>query len=273
MVLSPYNFKKGGIMSDSAKLKGFLLLAAVVFVFVFGSSLFYVVEPGYRGIAKTFGTVDPNVKGEGFGFKTPWTTIILTDVRQKTVEHTSLVFSKDQQELTVHFKVFYKPKETEVINLYQKYAGDPFTSLVLPRIEESLKEQTVLLEATQILNEREKVKFKSLENAQKKIEKMVDVQDLSLVDIDFSPELKRAIEEKMVASQDAQKAVYKKNQVQVEAETALIKAQGEANAIKVQGEALKNNPSVLQLEIVRKWDGKSPTTVVNGGTSMLLPLK
>lgn len=243
-------------------------------VLAFGSSLFYVVDPGFRGVAVTLGTVSPEVKLEGFGFKLPWTSIRQIEVRQKTVEHTSLVFSKDQQELKVHFKVFYKPKDSEVVNLYQKYSGDPFKSLVLPRIEESLKEQTVLMEATQILTEREKVKLIALASAQKKIEKMVEVQDLSLVDIDFSPELKAAIEAKMVASQQSQKAVYLKNQATVEAETALIKAQGEANSIKVQGEALRTNPSVLQLEIIRKWNGISPTTVVNGNSgSVLLPLK
>lgn len=251
-----------------------LLVVLVIIAFVFGSSFVYVIDPGFRGVAVTLGKVSQEVKGEGLGVKLPWTSIRQVEVRQKTVEHTSLVFSKDQQELKMHFKVFYKPKDSEVVTLFQKYSGDPFTSLVLPRIEESLKEQTVLLEATQILNEREKVKMRALEAAQKKIEKLVDVQDLSLVDIDFSPELKTAIEAKMVASQQAQKAVYLKNQAQVEAETALIKAQGEANAIKVQGEALRSNPAVLQLEIVRKWDGVSPTTVVNGNSgSVLLPLK
>lgn len=246
----------------------------LILLFSFGTSMFYVVEPGYRGVAITMGNVDQTAKKEGLGFKLPWTSIVQIEVRQKTVEHSTLVFSKDQQELKVHFKVFYKPNENKVVELYQKYSGDPFKSLILPRVEESLKEQTVALEAVQILNDREKVKLKALEGALKKTEKLVDIEDMSLVDIDFSPQLKEAIEAKMVASQNAQKAQFAKQQAQVEAETALIKAQGEANAIKVQGQALKENPQVVQLEIVRKWNGVPPSTVVNGNSgSVLLPIK
>ena len=246
----------------------------VILLLILVSSTFYTVEPGFRGVKITFGNVSQNVVQEGLGFKLPFTDVKQVEIRQKTVEHTTLVFSRDQQELKVHFKVFFKPNENGVVTLFHKYSGDVFKSLVLPRIEESLKEQTVSLEAVQILNERESVKLKALESARKKIGDLVDVSDLSVVDIDFSPQLKQAIEAKMVASQAAQQATFEKQKATVEAETALIKAQGQANAIKVQGAALKENPQVLQLEIVKKWNGISPQTVVNGGSSsVLLPLK
>jgi hypothetical protein len=50
-------------------------------------------------------------------------------------------------------------------------------------------------------------------------------------------------------------------QVQVEADTAVIRAKGEAEAIKVRGEALKLNPAFLRLQIVERWNGKSPLVV------------
>ena len=65
-------------------------------------------------------------------------------------------------------------------------------------------------------------------------------------------------------------------QTQVEAETAVIRAEGEAKAIRVRGEALKLNPAFLRLQIVEKWNGKSPLVVPadpnNSGPNLLLPL-
>jgi prohibitin 2 len=51
----------------------------------------------------------------------------------------------------------------------------------------------------------------------------------------------------------------------IEAEQAVETAKGEAEALKVRGEALQANPGVAQLEAIKKWDGKAPQTVVLQG--------
>jgi prohibitin 2 len=65
-------------------------------------------------------------------------------------------------------------------------------------------------------------------------------------------------------------------QTQVEAETAIIRARGEGDAINVRCEALKLNPAFLRLQIVERWNGKSPLVVPadvnNTGAALLLPL-
>ena len=80
----------------------------------------------------------------------------------------------------------------------------------------------------------------------------------------------------MVAEQQAVQARFTQQQRQVEAETAIILAGGEAEAIKVRGEALRLNPAFLRLEIVERWNGKSPLVVPNSGNGsgagLLLPL-
>ena len=52
-------------------------------------------------------------------------------------------------------------------------------------------------------------------------------------------------------------------------------AKGEAESIRIRGEALKLTPAFIELQIVEKWDGKAPL-VINGngasGANILLPL-
>ena len=89
----------------------------------------------------------------------------------------------------------------------------------------------------------------------------ITVEDIVIRNIDLSHDLEVAIEAKMVAEQDAAKARFVQVQAQVESETAVIRAKGEAEAIRIRGEALKLNPAFLRLQIVEKWNGRSPLVV------------
>jgi prohibitin 2 len=79
----------------------------------------------------------------------------------------------------------------------------------------------------------------------------------------------------MVQEQEAAKARFTQQKSQIEADTVIIKAKGEAEAIRIRGEALRDTPGLIQLQIVEKWDGKSPLVIGGGentGTNFILPL-
>jgi prohibitin 2 len=253
-------------------------LAAIIFAVIVGStSTTYVVEPGTRGIKVTLGKPADRFLPEGFGFKTPFvTSIVPVNVRQKTQGVRAECFSSDLQQVVVDLRVLYRVPEQSVVEIYRKYAGDPFDSLIAPRVQEAIKEITALQKAEQIVKDREQIKQKTLAAAKSKIGDMLWVEDIVIHNIDLSKDLERAIEAKMVAEQQAAQARFSQMQAQVEAETAVIRARGEAEAIKVRGEALKLTPTFLRLQIVERWNGKSPLVVPasadNNGASLLLPL-
>jgi prohibitin 2 len=130
--------------------------------------------------------------------------------------------------------------------------------------------------AEQIVKRRDEVKEKAIIAARMKIGEILTVEDIVIRDIHLSKELETAIEAKMVAEQEAARARFTQLQSQVEADTTVIRAEGEAKAIRVRGEALKLNPAFIRLQIVEKWNGKSPLVVPadpnNSGPNLLLPL-
>jgi prohibitin 2 len=248
----------------------------VVLLVIAGAST-YVVQPGTRGIRVTLGKTAPGFLSEGFGFKAPLiSTIVNVNVRQQTQSMRAACFSSDLQQVAVDVRVLYRVPEQSVVEIYKQFAGDPFDSLIAPRIQEALKEVTATLTAEQIVKGREQVKQKALAAARVKIGKILWVEDIVLRDIQLSGELERAIEAKMVAEQQAAQARFTQVQAQVEAETAVISARGQADAIKVRGEALRLNPVFLRLKLVERWNGKSPLVVPadkrSTGAGMLLPL-
>ncbi|PWU17958.1 MAG: hypothetical protein C5B50_10175 [Verrucomicrobia bacterium] len=272
----------GGQLPANPMNQGSLLwllgIGVLVFALIVGiSTTSYVIEPGTRGIKVTLGKAADKFLPQGFGLKAPFiTTIVPVSIRQKTQNVRADCFSSDLQQVQLDLRVLYRVPEESVVEIYKKFAGDPFDSLIAPRVQEALKEVTAMQTAEQIVKNREEIKQKGLAASKAKIGSLLWVEDIVIRNIDLSKELEHAIEAKMVAEQQAAQARFTQLQTQVEAETAVIKAKGEAEAIKVRGEALKLNPAFLRLQIVERWNGKSPLVVPaeanNGGAALLLPL-
>lgn len=250
--------------------------AILVFVLVIiGSTGTYIVQPGHRGIEVTLGKVSPRFKPEGFGLKTPLVTHIhLMTVRQQTRTMPVECYSSDLQQVKMELNVLYRIPESSVVKIFQDYAGDPLDSLIAPRIQEALKEVAATHSAEMIVKKREEVKMRALELARRKIgTNFLEVVDLVLYHLSLSPELEAAIEAKMVQEQEAEKAKFTQLKAQIEADTAIVKAKGEAEAIQVRGQALRDSPDFIRLQVVQTWNGKSPLVVgADGSANLLLPL-
>ena len=257
-----------------AKLIG---VAIIIFVVIIGASTStYVVQPGYRGIEVTLGKVSPVFKPEGFGVKSPFvTSIVPILIRQQTREVKATCYSSDLQQVNMELRVLYRIPEGSVVKIYQGYAGDPFDSLIAPRVQEALKEVTALQSAEQIVKNREEIKSKALASARTKVGDLLFIEDVVIQNIDLTKDLETAIEAKMVQEQEAAKAKFTQQKAQIEADTVVIKAKGDAESIRIRGEALKQTPAFIDLQIVEKWDGKAPLVVNGSGAgsaNILLPL-
>lgn len=236
-----------------------MLIFAII---IMASAGTYVVQPGFRGVEVTMGQVSSAFKPEGFGFKSPFVThIIPISIRQQTAEDEAECYSSDLQQVKVDLRVLYRIPEGSVVKLYQQYYGEPFDSLIAPRVQEALKEVASLQSAEQIVKTREQIKARALELTRKKVGTLLVIDDIVIQNISLTKQLESAIEAKMVQEQEAQKAQYIQQRAQIDADTAVIQAKGEAESIRIRGEALKADPAVVDLRIVDKWDGVAPLVV------------
>ena len=249
------------------------LIGGAILVFVvilMAASGTYVVQPGHRGVEITMGRVSPVFKPEGFGLKTPMvTTIHPVSIRQQTAEDKADCYSADLQQITVDLRILFRIPESSVVKLFKEFHGEPFESLISPRVHEALKENTALQSAEQIVKNRELLKTRAIDLTRKKVGSLLVIEDIVIQNISVSKELEHAIEQKMVQEQEAAKAKYIQQRAQIEADTAVIKAKGEAESIRIRGEALKENPSFVELQIVDRWDGISPLIIGSGENVMM----
>jgi len=58
----------------------------------------------------------------------------------------------------------------------------------------------------------------------------------------------------------------------IEKEQIIKAAEGKAQALKIEAEALRSNPQIAELRWIEKWDGKLPQYVGGEDTNALLQL-
>lgn len=254
-----------------ARLVGVAILIFVIVIMAASGT--YVVQPGHRGVEVTMGRVSPAYKPEGFGLKAPLITAIHpVSIRQQTAEDKAECYSSDLQQVQIDLRVLFRIPESSVVKLFQGYYGQPFDSLIAPRVHEALKEVIALQSAEQVVKNREQIKTRALDITRRKLGSLLVIEDIVVQDITLTKELERAIEAKMVQEQEAAKSKFVQQRAQIEADTAVIKAKGEAESIRIRGQALRENPTYIDLQIVDKWDGLTPL-VIGGGDNLVFPLQ
>lgn len=258
-------------------------VAALLFVLVLSAtSMTTVVEPGFRGVRITLGKVAPAFEGEGLKFKAPFVTeIVQLSVRQQTEELVSECYSSDLQQVRATIRILYRIPENAVVPLYRDYEGGEYEALIAPRVVEALKEAASAQSAEMIVQNREIIKLDTLEATRKKIGELptggplVSIEDITLSDLALSSELNAAIEQKMTQREEAERARFVQRQAEIEAQTMIIKAKGDAESIEIRGQALRESPAFLKLQIVEKWDGVPPLVIGGDGSTganVLIPM-
>jgi len=239
----------------------FFGIGALVFMGVILLMLtLFIVPAGSVGVVTRFGAVN-RVAYPGLGVKIPlveW--VVEMDVRTQKDEVDTSAASKDLQVVTSTIAVNYHLDGQYAVEVYQNI-GRRYTDIVIaPAIQNIFKATTAKYTAEQLITNREAVRIQAEEElATQLLPYHVIVENFNIVNFDFSPEFNAAIEAKQVAQQQVETAKQRLAQAQVDAQTALAQAKGQADA-----QAMLNNSGALTPEYLRylaltKWNGILPT--------------
>lgn len=258
-------------------------IIAIVLVLAFLGFCFRTVESGQVGVVTTFGDVSREVQ-PGITLKLPWPVERLhkIDVRVQKEQVSAAAATKDLQDATASLAVNYMLERGRAGEVYKKIGTEYKERVILPVVQEAFKAATTGYTATELLTQRVIVKEATLSAVQKRLSPQgIIVQDISITNIAFSEAFTKAIEEKQVAQQDAEKAKFaierEKNQAQAAIEKAKGEAQAAIEAARGQAEAqrlIRENvtPETLQKQAIDRWDGKLPQ-YLGGGTVFNIPLQ
>ncbi len=259
---------------------------AVVFIVatLFGSIV--QVSTGHVGVVTTFGAVSKEALPEGLHLVIPWVQSVhqsSVQIRGYTTPKVNAA-SKDLQQVHIIVSVQHYIDAALAPAAYQAIGDiEQFDSEVVePALIESIKAVTAQYTAEQLVTKRDEVRTKMAEVIQANINKTLSrrnvqgamrIDNVAINDIGFSPAFNASVEARVQATNLVVKAEntkvgsiteaegMKRNKiVGADAEAYKITEASKANAaaIKREIDALKDNPKLLHLRLIEKWNGKLP---------------
>jgi prohibitin 2 len=243
------------------------------FAVLFALSTFTVISAGHQGVQVTMGQVNMQTLNEGLHFVNPISDVQEVSVRVTKAElQNANAGTKDLQIVHTNIVVNYRLDGSKVAHVYKEFGLELEDKILLPAVNESFKATTAHYNSEELVTKRDEVS-KAIHTAlQDKVGKYgLIVSEISLVNFGFSEQYQAAIEQKVIATQQKLKAEQDLSRIQVEAEQNIAKAKGDAEAIRIQAQAInaQGGKDYVQLQAIDKWDGKLPTYMMGNATPMI----
>mmetsp|Transcript_32417 Transcript_32417/g.71621 ORF Transcript_32417/g.71621 Transcript_32417/m.71621 type:complete len:284 (-) Transcript_32417:2081-2932(-) len=211
----------------------------------------YTVDGGERAVIfDRFRGVLSEVVGEGTHFRIPWVqTPNIMEIRTRPRTINSTTGTKDLQMVNMSLRILSRPSEERLPWIF-KSLGTDWEERVLPSIgNEVVKAVVAQYNAEQLLTQREKVSRAVRESLlARSADFGIVLEDVAITHLSFGAEFTKAVEQKQVAEQDAERAKFVVMKAEQERNAAIIRAEGESEAARLISDATKQfGPGLIEL--------------------------
>ena len=237
----------------------------VLIIAVLGS--FTQVGVGEVGIVKHFGAIDPDhpdVFDPGIHAKVPFRDdVVIFDTRIQKEQVDASAASKDGVTIHSTIAVNFHIDAAKAPLILQTLGPNYKDRIIDQQIQQAFKDVTAQYAGLELIQKREEVAIKARTTLKDKLSPYyIIVDEFTIPNYEFPKEFNDAILATQVANQQNLQAKQLQEKARTEAETALIVAQGLANAQKAQATTL--TPEYLQLQAINKWNGQLPQYLTPG---------
>jgi regulator of protease activity HflC (stomatin/prohibitin superfamily) len=246
---------------------------ALAILVLIGINSFIIINPGQAGVISILGKARDGALREGIHLKPPFISVIdVYDLTVQKFEVPAESSTKDLQNLSARFAINFRLDPMQIVEVRRKQGTleNIVSKIIAPQTQEAFKIAAARRTVEEAITKRSELK-EDFDNALgDRLDKYgIIVLDTSVVDLAFSPEFARAVEEKQIAEQRAQRAVYVAREAEQEAQAEINRAKGKAEAQRLLAETLKaqGGQLVLQKEAIEAWKtggAQMPNVLVMG---------
>jgi regulator of protease activity HflC (stomatin/prohibitin superfamily) len=248
------------------------ILAALLILIGFNS--YVVINPGEAGVLSILGKAQEDALLEGIHYKIPFISKVdVYDVTVQKFEVPAQSATKDLQDLKASFAINFRLDPVKVVDIRRKQGtlSNVVSKVIAPQTQESFKVAAARKTAEEAITKRDELKADFDIALNERLDKYgIVVLDTSVIDLNFTKEFAQAVEDKQIAEQRAQRAVYIAREAEQEAQADINRAKGKAEAQRLLAETLRaqGGSLVLQKEAIEAWrqgGSKMPNVLVMGG--------
>jgi prohibitin 2 len=241
-----------------------------IFLLWLASASTIVVDNGKIAVMTRFGQTTGEELKPGFHFKNPFDEANIYDMQTQKKEGGAAAASRDLQDVNATVSVNFHVESGKVSEIHRTLGTDYQDKVMNNAIQEVFKAATAKYDVTQLITDRDSVKKMAFEDLRDRMKSYnIVVENLLITDFKFSPEFAKAIEDKQVAAQEADRAKFNLDRARTDA------AAQEAQKTSLSPELLQKYGLDVQnkaLDIMReKWNGQLPQYSGNGAI-FTLPL-
>ncbi|MEM9543064.1 MAG: prohibitin family protein [Cyanobacteria bacterium P01_E01_bin.42] len=256
---------------------GGIIAALLVFI---GFNSFVIVNPGQAGVLSVLGKAQDGALLEGLHFKPPLVSQAdIYDVTVQKFEVPAQSSTKDLQELSASFAINFRLDPIQVVKVRREQGTlqNVVAKIIAPQTQEAFKIAAAKRTVEESITKRPELK-EDFDNAltERLAKYGILVLDTSVIDLNFSKEFARAVEDKQIAEQQAQRAIYVAQEAEQRAQAEVNRAKGKAEAQRLLAETLKaqGGQLVLQKEAIEAWrqgGAQMPKVLVLGDSESSVP--
>lgn len=283
------------------------VIAGLVLAIIIVAGSWYTVDQTERAVRLRNGAF-VSVEEPGLHFKLPiLESVVKIGIYQRTVRWDQSsgqdlreeAYSQDQQPAKLGISVIWHVPATAVDALYQQYrsADGAEENLIDRRAPQAIKTVFGQFTAVSAIQDRAKLNaeiFKAVTTDPEIANAPLVIDGVQIEDIAFSKAYIESVEGAMQARVEVQRLEQQEQQQKVSAQITVINAKAEADAqvarataaaqatklkgdadasaIRAKGDALKDNPQLVDLIRAERWNGVLPTTMLPDATVPFLSL-
>ena len=247
-----------------------LCVLAVVWIIVLFNVPVVKIDSSERGVVSTRWAVQETTLKEGLYVLKPfadkvqkiWITPRTLDVNIPVGAQGSI--TKDNQTIGTDLTVFYKYKETELVNIKRNYWFDLLLDKIEKDVVESFKQTIGWYTIFDVAQKQEEIRVKFIEAVKVKVWNYpLVVDDIKVSNYDRSEEFDAQIAMTMTIAQESKQQEQQLKKIEISAQQQVVQAEANkqaealnADAMKLKGQGIKDynqaitsNPKNMQLEI------------------------
>ncbi|MDK2893099.1 prohibitin family protein [Methanohalophilus sp.] len=266
-----------------------IIFAVLIVISVLYGSIFVSIGAGEVGVKfSQFGGVQDDELGEGLHIVPPWVTVTKYSVRSEVYTMSGKategeVVGDDQitaltsegLTLGMDITVRYRLMADEASSIHQRLGVNYAEKIIRPTIKSEIRSVVSGRTALEVYGEQRELVASQMKDRMELALKDdgIIVEEVLLRNVKLPERVAEAIELKLQADQDAQRMVFVKQKEQLEAErkiieangvanSTIIRATGEAEALRILNQELSKNPDLINYKYVQMLQGKEIQTMI-----------